>query len=86
MTKPMNSYKQRHNTVIRKITLEQANTIIDTRQPLGSFYVLEAGIYIGIDNSNGQAWMEEFPNLQKCKCWLSNPNVLALSMEKEGMW
>ena len=64
-----------HNNEIKKINNEQAGRIIDIRYPLGLFYVLKAGVYIGIDNSNGEAWTEEFPNLRKCKRWLSNPNI-----------
>ena len=48
---------------------------MDTRQPLGLFYALEAGTYVGIDNSNGHAWTEAFPNLRKCKRWLSDTDV-----------
>ena len=63
------------STEIKKISDEQAGRIIDTRYPLGLFYVLKAGVYIGIDNSNGEAWTEEFSDLRKCKRWLSNPNI-----------
>ena len=62
-------------TVINKVNYAQAKRIIDTRCPLGLFYVLEAGAYIGIDNSTGDAWTEAFPNLRKCKRWLINPNI-----------
>ena len=65
------------NAEIQKISSEQAKKIIDTRSPLGLFYVLEAGTYTGIDNSNGQAWTEEFPSLRKCKRWLRDPNIEA---------
>ena len=65
---------------IRKIKPEQADSIIDSRQPMGFFYVLDAGVYVGIDNSTGNAWTEEFQSLRKCKKWLNNPYV-----EAEGM-
>jgi len=68
-------YRPQHKAVIRKITPEQADSIIETRKPLGLFYVRKSGGYVGIDNSNGQAWTEEFRNLQKCKRWLSNPAI-----------
>ena len=61
---------------ITKITAEQAGRVIDTRSPLGLFYVLRDGVYVGIDNSNGHAWTEDFPNLRKCKRWLNNPNLI----------
>lgn len=63
--------------IIQKITFMQAERIIDIRDPLGLFYVLDAGVYIGIDNSTGDAWTEEFPDLRTCKRWLSNPNLIA---------
>ena len=62
---------------IKKISSEQAGRIINTRYPLGLFYVLNQGAYVGIDNSTGHAWTEEFPNLRKCKRWLSNQNIIA---------
>lgn len=62
---------------IQKITSEQAGRIINTRYPLGLFYVLDAGVYVGIDNSTGDAWTEEFPDLRTCKRWLSNPSLIA---------
>lgn len=68
--------------MIEKITTEQADAMIDTRKPLGLFYVLKDGVYIGIDNSHGHAWTEEFLNLCQCKRWLNNPDVMAPSVEK----
>lgn len=63
--------------VIQKITSEQAERIIDIRYPLGLFYVLDAGVYVSIDNSTGDAWTEEFPDFRTCKRWLRNPNLIA---------
>jgi chromosome condensin MukBEF MukE localization factor len=60
---------------IKRITVKQANAIISSRQPLGLFYVLKNGYYIGIDNSNAHAWTEDFPNLLMCERWLYNPNM-----------
>lgn len=60
---------------IRQIRPEQADAIIDTRQPLGLFYVRLANIYLGIDNSHGYAWTEAFSLLSQCKRWLCNPNI-----------
>lgn len=68
-------------TEIKEITAEQASKIICTRQPLGLFYLLDNGIYVGIDNSTGDAWTEEFFNLRQCKEWLLNPSLSAPSME-----
>lgn len=62
-------------TEIKEITSEQASIVIDTREPLGLYYLLEDGGYIGIDNSTGDACTEEFPNLHQCKKWLINPSL-----------
>lgn len=48
--------------IIKKITMKQAGRIIETRNPLGLFYALEAGVAIAKYNSTGDAWKEEFPN------------------------
>jgi len=66
---------------ICKLTDRQAEAVIETRQPVGLFYLLSDGIYVGIDNSTGNAWTEEFANLRQCKKWLRNPSVLSPSME-----
>jgi len=71
----------KNNKLIQKIKPEMAAQIIDTREPLGYFYVLKNGVYVGIDNSNGQAWTEDFQNLYQCKRWLANEWVLHPSME-----
>jgi len=60
---------------IRKITNSEATNIIETRQPLGLFYIAEEDInseitYVGIDNRTGDAWTEEFELLSECKEWL----------------
>lgn len=60
--------------MITKITPEQANEIIETREPLGKFYTIEKvddkRIYVGIDNEYGDAWTEDFESLGACKRWL----------------
>ena len=64
-----------HNNEIKKINLKMAEDVINTRVPLGLFYVLGVGLYTGIDNSYGDAWTETFPDLRRCKRWLSNKNI-----------
>lgn len=61
--------------MIKKLKPVQARAVIETRRPLGLFYVYENGVYIGIDNSMGHAWVEEFSSLRKCKAWLRNPSM-----------
>ena len=54
----------------RYISQKQALAIIETRKPIGRF-VLDTGIeIIGIDNETGDAWTEEFPDMQECLTWL----------------
>lgn len=61
---------------IKKITKEEASTIIETREPRGLFYTAESyengNIYVGIDNCSGDAWTEDFKSLSPCKRWLLN--------------
>ena len=52
------------------VSQQEASAIIEHRGPRGLF-VLETGVeYIGIDNSTGDAWTEEFPDLTECMMWL----------------
>lgn len=52
---------------VKKVTPEEATNIIETRQPLGKFYCIEQGTYIGIDNEDGEAWTEDFRSLSACR-------------------
>lgn len=40
-------------------------------EPRGLFYLREDGRVIGIDNSTGHAWTEEFDCVDQCKRWLN---------------
>lgn len=55
----------------RKIDKKNAAIIIEHRHPYGLFFLKDGGVYVGIDNSDGNAWTEEFS--KKCKCleWLT---------------
>jgi len=57
---------------IKKITPDEAERVIVTRYPLGRFYTIENRMYIGIDNIDGDAWVEEFRSLSSCKRWLNS--------------
>ena len=48
---------------IRMITKAEADDIIATREPRGLFYLDTGKSFVGIDNSTGYAWTEEFPFL-----------------------
>ena len=53
--------------MIKKLKPIHASVVIEMRRPLGLFYVYENGVYIGIGNSTGHAWVEEFASLRQCK-------------------
>ena len=55
-----------------KVTLKEATSIIETRLPSGLFYCIENGVYVGIDNSYGDAWVEEFKSKSSCVRWLKH--------------
>jgi len=63
--------------MIKKIKPCQAEALIKVRRPIGLFYARQDGIYIGIDNSTGHAWVEELKNLHQCKEWLRSPYMQA---------
>lgn len=54
------------------VTGEEATAIIENRKPLGLFAErLEGGKCVGIDNTTGNAWTEEFDDEAACSGWLS---------------
>ncbi|MGL4573011.1 MAG: hypothetical protein ACRCVJ_18370 [Clostridium sp.] len=50
----------------KEITSKEAETIIETRKPLGLFWLKENGWYVAIDNSTGDAWTEDFRTEREC--------------------
>lgn len=56
--------------MIKRVTEDEANTIIDTRLPLGQFYCQEGNYFVGIDNRSGDAWTEDFLKKSSCTTWL----------------
>lgn len=67
---------------IKLITQEEAKEIIDTRQPIGLFYEIDGDWYVGIDNSTGDAWVEEFKTKEECFAWLKREEYIEID-EKE---
>lgn len=43
--------------------------IIEIRKPLGSFIINENSLWVAIDNTTGDAWTEEFTNLDSAIKW-----------------
>lgn len=62
---------------IIEITKEEANKIIETKDPLGLFWLIDGDTFIAIDNSRGEAFVEEFDDkeegLQWLKDWFKKP-------------
>ena len=57
---------------ITKVTKEEANKIIETREPLGLFWFIYGDTFIAIDNSRGEAFVEEFDDKEECLQWLKD--------------
>lgn len=58
------------NIEISEITIEAADAIIGSQKPIGCFYCKDGDTFVGIDNSTGDAWTEEFSSLHDCVEWL----------------
>lgn len=58
-------------TTFQDITVEELIEVINTREPLGKFWTKENGAYVGIDNTEGEAYVEEFNTLEECFKWLN---------------
>lgn len=63
-----------------EVTNEQAQMIITTYKPEGKFYTVEfvedgmdtvQELWVGIDNSDGNSWTEEFLTKEACMDWLN---------------
>ena len=51
--------------------LDSCDGISGRYEPAGLFYLKEGDKFIGIDNSTGNAWTEEFPDEASCLRWLA---------------
>lgn len=56
--------------LIKQVTLAEANDIVLSREPRGLFYYRDYNRWVGIDNTTGNAWGEEFMDLDQCLAWL----------------
>ena len=57
---------------VQKISQEDARRLLNScDEPLGLFYLEEREKFVGIDNSTGDAWTEEFLDKESCLRWLS---------------
>ncbi|HZK56788.1 MAG TPA: hypothetical protein VFD17_00640 [Clostridia bacterium] len=68
---------------IKYISRDEASKIIETRKPRGLFYETDNGFYVGIDNSNGDAWVEEFKTKEECFNWLRGERERTVEEKEE---
>ncbi|MCL2841451.1 MAG: hypothetical protein FWE05_11865 [Defluviitaleaceae bacterium] len=70
------------NEIVSIACSDDLEKIIEIREPIGLFYYFDnkTDTYIGIDNSTGEAWTEDFPDEDSCEKWLLNPSLLASSL------
>ena len=54
-----------------EISKEKADEIIETRKPLGKFWLKENDRYVAIDNEIGVAWTEDFDLYDDCERYLN---------------
>lgn len=71
---------------IKKITSVQAKILIDDRKPIGLFYTKEENKFIGIDNSTGDAFTEEFTTKDNCFKWLKNDGKTTIRKLRKGIY
>lgn len=58
------------NNLITNVSKNEALKIIARYSPRGLFWCIDGVKYIGIDNSTGDAWTEEFDTFKQCESWL----------------
>lgn len=57
------------------VTSKKGQQIMRDLEPLGMFYYQEKnGDYVGIDNTDGEAFVEQFEDFGTCQKWLTNQN------------
>ena len=63
---------------IRELNTEEINSLLlsgngdGNYSPIGRFYHKDGDIYVGVDNSTGDAWTEDFTSLEDCLAWLQS--------------
>lgn len=57
---------------IKEITKGEAFKIIETKEPEGLFWLIDGDTFIAIDNSRGEAFVEEFNDKEECLQWLKD--------------
>ncbi len=62
---------------IQRVSLDQLDSVIESRLPQGCFLAQDNGTWVAVDNSTGDAWTEEFYTEHEAVCWLCSDVELA---------
>jgi len=68
--------------MIKEITKEAASKVIEMRRPQGRFFHMEGDKIIGIDNSTGDAWTEEFTNMKEFLNWITGSYEVTIKLKR----
>ena len=68
---------------IEVVSSKKAEKIIKEGVPKGKFLELTENGYLGIDNTTGDVWTEDFDSLTKCVKWLQGEDLEEIEKEEE---
>ena len=54
-----------------EVSNKTAWSIVENGLPRGLFYTKSGDVFVGIDNSTGETWVEDFKTIEECKKWLN---------------
>jgi len=57
---------------IQRVSSEFLGRVIEHRVPLGLFLAKEGGLWVAVDNRDGDAWTEDFATKRECLKWLKD--------------
>jgi hypothetical protein len=57
--------------VEKQVTSDELKQIVETREPKGCYWAIDSdGRFVGVDNTHGHAFTEDFDNIGDCIAWL----------------
>ena len=70
---------------IQEVSEKEMSKIIDNRLPLGLFYCWDSEdkVFVGCDNTKGNAYVEEFYVKERCIEWLKNETEMHYYIDEE---
>ena len=60
------------DTSAKEMSVEEIDKVIETREPKGTFYAKDNDGYVAVDNTDGNAWTEDFKSKEDAIKWLSD--------------